>query len=172
MRISDWGSDGCSSDLGAKPDGCLEIAGHAHRQPIEPVFAGKLGEQRKERRWLYFRRGDGHQPHHRQDGRVRLRQKRGQVFHRAAALLRFVADIDLDEKVRTPAGLFHRDGERRHQRRPLDRMDGGEKNGRASCGAGEGKYGLISGGGGTLKKKKEKCIQCTNRKKTTTKSRM
>src|SRR3546814_1113913 len=35
---------------GAKPDGCLEIAGHAHRQPIEPVFAGKLGEQRKERR--------------------------------------------------------------------------------------------------------------------------
>src|SRR3546814_12472156 len=86
MRISDGSSDVCSSDLraysiapalkrslslslaeqrrsdphmgGAKPDGCLEIAGHAHRQPIEPVFADKLGEQRKERRWLYFRRGD------------------------------------------------------------------------------------------------------------------
>src|SRR3546814_2683804 len=54
-------------------------------------------------------------------------QKRGQVFHRAAALLRFVADIDLDETVRTPAGLFHRDGERRHQRRPVDRMDGVEQ---------------------------------------------
>src|SRR3546814_11915087 len=105
MRISDWSSDVCSSDLraysiapalkrslslslaeqrrsdphmgGAKPDGCLEIAGHAHRQPIEPVFAGKLGEQRKERRWLYFRRGDGHQPHHRQDeiGRASWRER-------------------------------------------------------------------------------------------------
>ena len=42
---------------------------------------------------------------------------------RAAAFLRLVADIDLEEAVGPPARLGHRLGERRHQRRAVDRMD-------------------------------------------------
>ena len=101
----------------------LVIAGHAHAETVQPRLAGQLGKQRKIGCRLGIRRRNGHQARNRQRRLVRRGEQRGQFRNRATALLRLVADIDLQEAGRTPSGPLHRAGERRDQRRPVDGVD-------------------------------------------------
>ena len=57
-------------------------------------------------------------------GRPRALLEQGrQLGDRAAAFLRLVADIDLDEAIGPPAALRHRPGQRGGERRAVERMD-------------------------------------------------
>ncbi len=88
------------------------------RQPVE---------QREIGRRLDVCGRHAHQARDRQIRRARLAQQRGQIGDRAAALLRLVADIDLDEAVRPLARLVHRPGERGNEGRAVDGMNGVEQ---------------------------------------------
>ena len=108
---------------GAERHRRLVIGRHAHAEAGKAVPAGELGEQGEIGRRLDPGGRDAHQAG---DGQARPRgllEQRGQLGDGAAALLRLVADIDLEEAVGPPAELRHRLGQRRDQRRPVDRMD-------------------------------------------------
>ena len=102
----------------------LEIARHAHAEAGEAMTPRQLGEQGEIGRRLDIRRAEctsGRRPAG--PPRAPARAGPGRSATGAAALLRLVADIDLEEAVGPPARLRHRLGQRRDQRRPVDRMD-------------------------------------------------
>ena len=71
--------------------------------------------------------GHAHQADERDVRRARLGEQRGQLGDRAAAFLRLLADVDLDEARHPAAGLVHRLGQRGDQARPVERMDAVEQ---------------------------------------------
>ena len=103
----------------------LEIGAHAHREQLQPVALGDLGEQREMRRRRLLGRRDAHQALDRQAvlarGRRRGRRRPRPADH--AGLLRLLAGIDLDEQARRPALLRDLLGERLGERRPVEGMD-------------------------------------------------
>ena len=115
----------------AQHDRGFEIVAHAHAEARrDAVVVGQFAEQREERRGFDTGRGYAHQPGKRDSGVARLRQQRGQVRNRAAALLRFVADVDLDEAGHLLAGRVHGAGERGNEVGPVERVDAIEQRNR------------------------------------------
>ena len=101
----------------------LIVGRHAHAEAGDVMTPRQLGEQGEIGRRLDAVGRKAHQPGDRQPRLARQFDQRRQVGDRAAAFLRLVADIDLEEAVGPPAALRHRLGERGDQRRPVDRMD-------------------------------------------------
>lgn len=91
------------------------------------MIAGKLGQESEIGGCLHIGGRDGHEPRQIKACRSCLLDKARQGFYAATALLRFVADIDLDEAGRVLSSLLLRLGERRNQRRAIDRVDDVEK---------------------------------------------
>ncbi len=87
------------------------------------MIVGQLGEEGEERGGFDAVGGDAHQPGEGDVRGARLGQQSGQVGNRAAAFLRFLADVDLDEARHLPPRLVHRAGERGQQRGAVERVD-------------------------------------------------
>ena len=111
----------------AELDRGFVIPAHPHAPSVEPVVAGELVEKREERGRFDVLRRDAHETRERNVRGPRLLQQGGQFCHRTAALLRFLADIDLHEARHAAILLVHRPGQGLYQARPVERMNGVEQ---------------------------------------------
>jgi len=105
----------------------FEVAAHPHASVGEVVVAGELVEESEKRGGFD---PCGRHAHQADDLYFRipgLGEQGGQVLHRAATLLQFLADINLNEARHLPSGLVERLGERGDQARPIERMDAVEQ---------------------------------------------
>ena len=102
----------------------LEIGTHAHAQRGKPVRLREFGQQREMQRRLLVVRRDAHQAG---DLELQLvaaqREEGGQIARRDTRLLRFLAGVDLDEKLEATALRWP------SPRRPLARSSAGRSYG-------------------------------------------
>ena len=97
-------------------------AGHAHAQRRQIMAPRQLRQQREPGRGLQLGRGNAHQADDRQACIAGLVEQGRQRARRAAALLRLVAQIDLDEAIGPAPDPVGRPRQRLQQRGAVERM--------------------------------------------------
>ena len=96
------------------------------------MASGELGEEGEIGRRLGAERGNGHQARKLQRRRTNGADELAEILDPAAALLLFLADIDLNVDVRGTCPLLRFFDERVEERAPVKGMDGAEEHNRLS----------------------------------------